>query len=437
MERMSTTQALPDEERELVALQVVEPPVSLRHRLVTGSVLVVAGLLTVFALGLGARAGKAHFTLSSIGATRPLRLSPPAAGTAIALGAVVIALGLWQIGHGFRQRVFRYVVAATLVAVVVAFLLWAASGDTLPLLGLTQNTIFLATPLVLGALSGVMCERSGVINLSIEGQFLVGAFAAALAATVAHNLYVGVIAAVIAGGLLGALLAVFAIRYVVNQVVLGVVLNVFALGLTGFIYDAVMQRNQDAFNNPGIFSNVKIPLLGDIPVLGPLLFDTTVLVYATYVLIIAVDVFLFRTRWGLRTRAVGEHPQAADTVGIQVNRLRFWNTVMGGMIAGLGGAYLTIGTVGAFSKNISSGKGFIALAALIFGRWSPRGALGAGLLFGFADALQQMLSSLGTPVAIPSSFMAMLPYLATLFAVAGLVGRVRAPGADGEPYVKG
>jgi len=300
-----------------------------------------------------------------------------------------------------------------------------------------QQTIFLAVPLILGALAGVLCERSGVINVVIEGQMLAGAWAGALVASAVHNLALGIVGAVVAGGLMGWLLAVFAIRYLVNEVILGVVLNVLALGLTGFVYDALMQPNANALNNPGFFGPIRVPLLADIPILGPLLFDANVIVYLTYGLIVIVDVALFRTRWGLRARAVGEHPAAADTVGINVLRTRYRNVVMGGCVAGLAGAALTIGAVGAFSKDISSGKGFIALAAVIFGRWSPRGAIGAALLFGFADALQTVLSFTQTPVTIPSSFLAMLPYLATLFAVAGLAGRVRAPAADGEPYVKG
>jgi len=361
--------------------------------------------------------------------------------TGVVLGLFVISLGLFQIFRGFRKRSMRWVLSVTGVSFMVAFLCWAATGGTkggtLDLLGLLQQSIFLAIPLILGALAGVLCERSGVINVAIEGQMLAGAWAGALFATLLHNKGLGLIAAVIAGGLMGLLLAVFAIRYFVNQVVLGVVLNVLALGLTGFIYDALMQPNQDTLNNPGFFDPIKIPVLGDIPILGPLLFNANVIVYLTYVLIVVVDVALFRTRWGLRTRAVGEHPEAADTVGINVFRTRYRNVLFGGMVAGMAGAFLTIGAVGAFSKNISSGKGFIALAAVIFGRWSPRGAIGAALLFGFADALQTVLSFTQTPVTIPSSFLAMLPYLATLFAVAGLVGRVRAPAADGEPYVKG
>ncbi len=410
-------------------------PRSLRSRLVAAVVLSAAAAVCIVGFGLGASAGSASFGLSDVQAASPTTLRLPAAGTCIVIGVVLALLAGWQLARGFGRRAMPAVTAASITLVVVAFLCWAASGTTIPLLGLLQNTIFTATPLVLGALGGILCERSGVINVAIEGQMLTGAFAAALVGTLAHNLGAGVLAAVVAGGLMGALLAVFAIRYLVNQVILGVVLNVFALGLTGFAYDALMQKHPDQFNAPAIFAPIKIPVLGDIPFLGPLLFNATILVYLTYVLILVVDVALFRTRWGLRTRAVGEHPKAADTVGIKVLRTRYVNTVLGGFVAGLAGAYLTIGTIGAFSKNVSSGKGFIALAAVIFGRWSPRGAVGAALLFGFADAVQTVLSFLQTPVTIPSSFLAMTPYLATLFAVAGLVGRVRAPAADGEPYV--
>jgi general nucleoside transport system permease protein len=418
----------------VVVHEIVEPPLSPRRRTISGIVLVVVGVVMILAFGVGAN-GSATFGLSPVGSS-PVEVSVPAGWTAGVLGLGVAALGGWQLWRGFPRRRMTLVTSVAIAAFVVAFLCWAASGSTLPLLGLLQNTIFLAVPLILGALGGILCERTGVINVAIEGQMLTGAFAASLFASIAHNLGVGVVAAVLAGGLMGALLAVFAIRYLVNQVILGVVLNVLALGLTGFIYDAVMQPHQDQFNSAPFFSPITIPVLGSIPFIGPLFFQANILVYATYVLIVVVDVALFRTRWGLRTRAVGEHPKAADTVGIKVLRTRYLNTILGGFVAGLAGAYLTIGAVGAFTKNISSGKGFIALAAVIFGRWSPRGAVGAALLFAFATALQTVLSFIQAPVQIPSNFLAMLPYLATLFAVAGLVGRVRAPAADGEPYVK-
>ncbi len=420
------------------AVTVVEVPVTRRHRLVTGSALVVFGLLCALLLGIGSKAGvSATFDISADGSYFSIpNITLPARILAILIGLVVVVLGVLQIARGFSRRGMRWVLVFTLGGVVLSFLCWAATGQasTIDLLGLLQQTIFLAVPLILGALGGILCERSGVVNVAIEGQMLAGAFAGALVATLFHNNAIGILGAMLAGGLMGLLLAVFAIKYLVNQVILGVVLNVFALGLTGFVYDALMAPAADTYNNPTPMSAVQIPVLGKIPFIGPLFFDQNWIVYITYLLIVAVQVALFRTRWGLRTRAVGEHPEAAETVGIKVRRTRYRNVVVAGLVAGLAGAYLTLGTVGAFSKNISSGKGFIALAAVIFGRWSPRGALGAALLFGFADALQTVLSFIGTPVAIPSSFLAMLPYLATLFAVAGLVGRVRAPGADGVPY---
>jgi simple sugar transport system permease protein len=336
----------------------------------------------------------------------------------------------------------RWVVAGTLLLFVLAFLSWAATGspkNPISLSGLVQNSITASIPYVLGALAGIVCERSGVINIAIEGQMLVGAFAGAMFASSAGSLGIGLLAAVLGGALIGILLAVFAIRYLVNQVVLGVVLNTFALGLTNLGFHAIMsgEHNAAKYNAGATLNPIKIPVLADIPVIGQALFNVNIIVYLTYGLIVVIDVGLFRTRWGLRTRAVGEHPKAADTVGIKVNRIRYRNVVIGGLIAGLAGAALTIGGSGAFNANISSGKGFIALAAVIFGRWSPRGAIAAALLFGFTDQLQITLGIVGTPVQIPSAFLSMAPYIATVIAVAGLVGRVQAPAADGEPYVKG
>jgi simple sugar transport system permease protein len=336
----------------------------------------------------------------------------------------------------------RWVLVGTIVLFVLAFLCWAATGNPntpqnpIDLTGLVQQSIVSAIPLILGALCGIICERSGVINIAIEGQMLVGAFAGAMFASSADSLGIGLVAAALGGVLIAALLAWFAIKFLVNQVVLGVVLNLFALGLTNLGYRSIMQTNPDKYNLGATLSPHKIPLLGDIPILGRALFDVNVIVYITYGLIVVVDIALFRTRWGLRTRAVGEHPLAADTVGIKVNRVRYRNVLIAGLIAGLAGAALTIGGSGQFNSNISSGKGFIALAAVIFGRWSPRGAIAAALLFGFTDELQTTLTVVGTPVDIPSFFLAMAPYIATVIAVAGLVGRVQAPAADGVPYVK-
>ena len=430
-----------EDAEKLVVRREVIGSISRRRRLGTGITMLLAGLAAVFAWGVGADPGDAEFGFSQPGqkVTIP-NLQFPGGTVAIVLGAVVVVLGTWQLARGFTRRQMPWVVTAAVLLFVLAFLCWAATGtngNAIDVVGMLQQTVFLSVPLILGAMAGILCERTGVINVAIEGQMLVGAFSAALAATVAHNLGVGIAFALIGGGLMGLLLAVFAVRFRVNQVVLGVVLNALALGITGYGYDSLMQMNASEYNAPAVLSKIRIPLLSDIPVIGKPLFDANIIVYATYVLIIVIDVALFRTRWGLRTRAVGEHPKAADTVGIKVLRLRYWNVVLGGVVAGLAGAYLTIGSSGAFVKSptgMTSGRGFIALAAVIFGRWSPRGAIGAALLFGFTSELQTLLSAIGTPVTIPANFLLMMPYLVTLLAVAGLVGRVQAPGADGEPY---
>jgi simple sugar transport system permease protein len=438
---MSSATAEIDDEL-VVTHEVVELPPTLRRRLITGGLILAAGLVTVFAWGIGARNGEASFQLTQQGFDKYLVpvVRFPGGGAAMIAGAVIVLIGLGQLLRGYTKRQLRWASIGTILLFVLAFLCWAATGDpTLPmsLKGLFGNSIGASIPFILGALAGIVCERSGVINVAIEGQMLLGAFAGALFASSAGSLGVGIVAAVLGGALIGVLLAVFAIKYLVNQVVLGVVLNAFALGLTNLGFRSIMQSNPDKFNAGATLNPIKIPFLGDIPVIGPALFDVNIIVYITYGLIVMVDVGLRRTRWGLRTRAVGEHPKAADTVGIKVLRIRYINVIIGGLLAGLAGAMLTIGGSGQFGSNISSGKGFIALAAVIFGRWSPRGAIGAALLFGFADQLQTTLTIVGTPVSIPSSFLAMLPYIATIVAVAGLVGRVQAPAADGQPYVKG
>ena len=426
----------PEVPAAIVELARVEPVVSVRRRLVTGAVLVVVGLIAVLGWGLGSGADDATFRFGG-GAVSLPDLTVPGTLTPVLLGLVVVALGLFQVVRGFRLRRTPVLVGVTVLFFVIAFLCWAMSGGpgaSIDVVQLLQQTVFLATPLILGALAGVLGERSGVVNVAIEGQMLTGAFAGALVATMAGSLGAGIVGAVIAGAVVGWLLAVFAIRYRVNQVILGVVLNAAVLGFTGWAYKALMQTDTERFNAPGVLEPIAIPVLSDIPVLGPLLFDANVLVYAMYVVIVVLDVVLFRTRWGLRTRAVGEHPKAAATVGIPVLRVRYVNVVVAGGIAGLAGAYLSIGTIGPFTENMSAGKGFIALAAVIFGRWSPRGAVGASLLFGFFAALQTLVGILPSPGAVPSSFLSMLPYVATVFAVAGFVGRVRPPAASGEPY---
>ena len=415
----------------------IQAPLALHRRLLAPITFAMLGLADIFVFGLLAPKGDASFALSLQGASVHVpTVHVPAATTCYILGAASIAIALLRATVNLGIAARRWSIAVVLVFFVFSLLCWADAGNVIPLnlVGLLQSTVARSIPLVLGALAGCLCERSGVINIAIEGQLLLGAFAAAVIASVVGILWFGLLAGALAGGLLAVLLAVFAITYFVDQIILGVVLNVFAAGLTGYLYDRALVPYENTLNSPATFSAIKIPVLGDIPIIGPIFFDSTIFLYITYAILILVQVGLFHTRWGLRVRAVGEHPTAADTVGIGVLATRYRNVILGGLIAGIGGAFLTIGSVGAFGKNISSGKGYIALAAMIFGRWTPLGAVGAALIFGFADALQSILSTLNVP--IPSNILLMAPYVATIVAVAGLVGRVRAPRADGKPYIK-
>ena len=317
---------------------------------------------------------------------------------------------------------------------LVGFLTWAAANATIPIPGLLVGTVGLSVPLFFGALGGVISERVGVVNVAIEGQLLAGAFVSAVVASVTQQPLLGLAAATIAGVLVSFVLAAFSIKYLVDQVIVGVVLNVLVVGLTSFLFSTLLSPNRELLNTPPRFERINIPLLSEIPILGPVLFRQTIIVYLMYIAVAVVWFALFKTRWGLRLRAVGEHPQAADTVGINVTGTRFWNVSLAGAIAGLGGACFILGSVGAFNKEMTAGAGFIALAAVIFGRWDPIRATLAALLFGFASNLQSVLSIIGSPV--PSEFMLMLPYVVTIFAVAGLVGQVRGPAASGKPYIK-
>ncbi len=395
------------------------------------------GLVAPLVFGLGSGRGTSStFEITESGAVFSMDpVSVPTRGAALTLGLVCLVLGGFAVWRSLAGRsVPRTVAAGFAVAWVLSFLCWAIEDRSISVVGLLQGSLLLAVPLVFGGLSGVLSERAGVINIAIEGQLLAGAFLSAVVASVAGSVYLGLLAAPVAGLLVGMLLAVFTLRYVVDQIIVGVVLVVLVVGLTNFLYGRLLSPQSDVFNTPGTFSAIAIPVLSDIPVLGPVLFDQSIIVYLMFLAVAVVHVALFHTRWGLRVRSVGEHPQAADTVGIDVYKTRFRQVVLGGALAGLGGAFFTLGSVGAFGEEMTSGKGFIALAAMIFGRHRPLGALAAALLFGFADNLQSYLSILGAP--IPSQFMLMVPYIVTVFAVAGLVGRHRPPAAIGRPYVK-
>jgi simple sugar transport system permease protein len=400
-----------------------------QRRLGVGVVLI--GLIATVIFGPLAPSETARFTLSEDAAGAALSINGQL-GT-ILFGLVAVAAGAVLLA-GQARRYQTTVLSLGILGFVLSFLCWQVAGKFLPLVDTASGTLELAVPLVLGALAGVLGERSGVVNVAIEGQFLMGAFGAALVGTMATSVWAGLFSAAIGGVLIAGFLAVLAIRFLVDQVVVGIVLNLLALGMTGFLYERLMQTDAQSYNEPPRMPEWRIPGLADIPVVGPVLFDTNLLVWLALILVFVVHFGLTRTRWGLRTRAVGEHPTAADTVGIRVRGLRYLNVLLGGVIAGAGGAYFTLVATGSFNKNMTAGAGFIALAALIFGRWTPFGALGAALFFGFAQKLATYLSVAGS--SVPSQFLNMLPYLATIIAVAGLVGRVRAPAADGQPYIK-
>ncbi len=356
---------------------------------------------------------------------------------AVTICAIVLALltayAFWAVATFRKVGLWVPIVFALLA--VFAFLTWSAAGGLVPVTGLLFGAVSLSVPLVFGALGGVIGERVGVVNVAIEAQFLFAAFSSAVIASITGSVLLGLVGALVAGALVGAVLAVFSIKYLVEQVIVGVVLNVLITGLTSFLHGALLNPNSEALNSPPRFPRVPIPFLSEIPILGPVVFNQTLIVYIMYVAVPLVAWGLYKTRWGLRLRAVGEHPQAADTVGIKVNPTRFWNVLLAGAIAGIGGAYFTLGSVGSFDKEMTGGLGFIALAAVIFGGWDPVRATLAALLFGFTTNLETLLTNLGSP--IPSEFMAMLPYIVTVLAVVGFAGQVRAPAAAGKPYIKG
>ncbi|MDV6231118.1 ABC transporter permease [Rhodococcus cercidiphylli] len=397
----------------------------------------ILGLVTLLALLLFVvrkGSGTSTFALASEDDFFALpAVGVPSYGTGL---VVVVLLAVITAYAAFLASQYRstplWLLAVFAVLFVFGFLAWAADGETIPVPGLLIGAVALSTPLIFGAMGGVISERVGVINIAIEGQLLAGAFVSAVVASITGSTYVALLAALVAGALTASLLAVFSIRYFVNQVIVGVVLNVLVVGLTSFLYSVVLTKNAETLNSPPRFGRIDIPVLSQIPILGPVLFRQTLIVYLMYIAVALVFFGLFHTKWGLRLRAVGEHPQAADTVGINVARTRFWNVCLAGAIAGLGGAYFTLGSVGAFGKEMTAGAGYIALAAVIFGRWDPVRATLAALLFGFASNLQNVLGIIGSPV--PSEFMLMLPYVVTIFAVAGLVGHVRGPAAAGKPY---
>jgi simple sugar transport system permease protein len=352
--------------------------------------------------------------------------------TLILLGGASLLIGAFQLIRGFG-RATNGMVGLSGMFLIFGFLTWQAGDNSLNLAGMLSSAVLLSVPIALGAFSGVLSERAGVVNIAIEGMMLMGSMVGALVGSITNSTWLGLLGAITSAVLLALIHAVLSIKYRINQVISGTVINIFSAGMTSFLSQKFLQANQ-ALNTPPIFSRIPIPGLARIPIIGPILFNTNLFVYFMIVLLIIIQVALFATRWGLRLRSVGEHPKAADTLGIDVIKTRYMAVLLSGIVAGIGGAFFTLGSVGRFDEGMTAGKGFIGLAAMIFGNWTPLGSLGASFLFGFADAIGSKLSLLRS--AIPAQIMGMAPYLITMIVLAGFIGKGHVPAADGEPYVK-
>jgi general nucleoside transport system permease protein len=420
----------------------VRPPVKIvdggairRQRILGVFYLLLAGIAAFVLPGGIDPNATSSFVLKPAGSATGFDIPNLVVPTLVTLYGVAIvcgAIGAIQFARGFGSR-WAALLGVVVVVFVFGFLAWAATGGSMSLIGVLQLTVQRALPITFGALSGLLCERAGVVNIAIEGMLLSGAFTGAVVGSATGNNLVGLVAGGLVGGALASLLAVLAIRYRMDQIIAGTVINIFAAGTTSFVLTRVLTEHPD-LNEPERFAQMPIPILSSIPIIGPMFFSGNLFLYLLLVLIGLIHYGLFYTRWGLRVRAVGEHPRAAGTAGINVLRTRYQQVILGGIVAGIGGAYFTLGSTGSFERDMTAGRGFIGLAAMIFGAWTPIGSFLASLVFGFADAVQARLSILN--IAVPSEFLLMVPYLVTIAVVAGLVGRVRAPAADGRPYDK-
>ena len=424
--------------------KVVESPEGRSTRIAAGILLALLGLLLVVMAFAANPTG--NIALSDAFADVQLpTIEVPGPPVLLFLALLTLASGavflIGRLPKGCRT-------AAGVIAgfsILAGFVVWAAASSAVPFTLTSQLNLTLAysTPLLFGVLAGVLSERAGVVNIAIEGQFLAAAFAASvmfsitqsLGFSVTQSFLAALAAAAVAGLLMGAVLALFTLKYLVDHVIVGVVVNLLATGLTGFVFQQLVARDLKTFGVVSPMPVFAIPALSEIPFIGPILFTQRPLTFMALLAVPLVWFLLHRTKWGLRVRAVGEHPRAADTVGIKVIPTKTQAVLLGGIFAGLGGAYFTVGFVGAFQdNNITAGNGFIALAAVIMGRWHPVLGAGMALFFGFTRALAQSIKLMNLP--IPSEFIEMLPYVATIIAVAGLVGRVRPPAADGAHFVK-
>jgi simple sugar transport system permease protein len=352
----------------------------------------------------------------------------------------------------------RFAIIAFIIAIMFGTVVLVGYSQNSPLVIITSmlaTTIAVATPLTLGALSGIFCERSGVVNIGIEGMMLGSAFFGWLASIYMNSIFhfpaivslvVGVLVAIIAGGLFALLHAVLSITFKVDQIIGGTVINILAIGITGFLNRQMFFGSGSVFggqvpHSPGTLPTIHIPFLSDIPVIGRI-FEQRPITFAALILVVVAHFVIYNTRWGLRTRAVGEHPRAADTVGINVIKMRYANVIIGGLLAGLGGAYFTLESISSFEPLMTNGRGFIALAAMIFGNWTPFGAWSAALVFGAAQALQINLQFFRTLIPPQLAFLqnsyvvGLAPYILTMLILTGIIGKTTPPAADGVAYEK-
>jgi simple sugar transport system permease protein len=394
--------------------------------------IIVGGYLVLWPLAL-------WLGVNSDGALRAMTI--PVSTTGYVVGVLTIVAGALLAWRRFDRSASAMLYGGLMIFMLV-FLVWVARGSNvsglhLQITGILAAAVAAATFLIFGSLSGTLCERSGVVNIAIEGQFMTGAISSVMVVSALNgsgvSLFLGVVVAGIFGALLGWVLAVMSLRYKANQIIVGIVIVAFCTAVTQFIMFQVLDTRQN-LNGAYSLPVFAIPFFSHIPIVGPVLFDQNVLVYVAILGVIIANVALFRTRWGLRVRSVGEKPLASETVGVSVTRMRYGAVILGGFVAGLGGAAFTIGAGTNFTFGMTNGYGYIALAIMIFGRWRPYGALMASLLFGFTIALSANLNIYLSQLVIPQQFISMLPYIITIAAVAGLVGRIRPPAADGLPF---
>jgi simple sugar transport system permease protein len=411
------------------------PEIDTRTRVIWGVVLIAVGLLVLFLFAFSTEAGqvtKFGLNLNQSEAIVIPDLLLPTQPTNYLLALILVGFGAFQMARGVKST--STLVAVLAFSFVMAFLVWAARDKSFSLVGMLSSSIVRATPIALAALCGVISERAGVTNIGIKGTMLFAAQVSVIVGTTSGSLWAALLAAILTGGIVAGLHGFLVIKFKVDQIISCTSINILGSSVTSFVSSRFLEKNIDALNNSGTLPSFSIPLLSKIPVLGPVLFENTPIVYLTIILVVVLHIVLFYTPWGLRTRAVGEHPKAADTLGINVYLMRYVNVIFGGMFAGLGGAYFTIGSVGRFDEVMTAGKGFIGLAAMIFGKWTPIGAYTSSLIFGFADSLQVKLQIL--KVGIPPEFLLMAPYIVTMIVLTGVVGKAVAPAADGTPYEK-